>query len=63
MNMEKWICKICLYIYDPAIGDSYSSIPPGTAFEDIPLDFSCPVCGAPKGQFEKLTEYEKSVAA
>jgi rubredoxin len=63
MSMDKWICKICLYIYDPAIGDPESAIPTGKAFEDIPLDFSCPVCGAPKGQFEKLTEYEKSIAA
>jgi rubredoxin len=63
MRMDKWVCKICVYVYDPAIGDPEADIPPGTAFESIPLDYSCPVCGAPKGQYEKLTDYEKSLAA
>ncbi|HEY3272952.1 MAG TPA: rubredoxin [Methanocella sp.] len=54
---------MCLYIYDPAIGDPEAAIPPGTAFESIPLDYSCPVCGAPKGQYVKLSEREKSITA
>jgi rubredoxin len=63
MSLEKWICKICLYIYDPAVGDPGADIPPGTPFESIPLDYSCPVCSAPKSQFEKLSQYEKSISA
>ena len=41
-----WICESCGFIYDPAIGDPDGGIPPGTAFEDIPSDWFCPVCGA-----------------
>ena len=41
-----WICDSCGFIYDPAIGDPDGGIPPGTAFEDIPKDWFCPVCGA-----------------
>ena len=43
---QKWICESCGFIYDPAIGDPDGGIPPGTAFEDIPKDWFCPVCGA-----------------
>ena len=52
--MEKWECSICGYIYDPAIGDPDGNIPPNTPFEKLPDDWACPVCGAPKDQFEKI---------
>ncbi len=51
--MEKYVCTLCGYVYDPKIGDPDSGIAPGTSFEDIPDDWSCPVCGASKGDFEK----------
>ena len=51
--MDKYVCTICGYVYDPAEGDSDTDIAPGTAFEDLPEDWVCPVCGAPKDQFEK----------
>jgi len=51
--MQKWRCTICQYIYDPAVGDPDSGIAPGTAFEDIPDDWYCPLCGAGKDMFEK----------
>lgn len=51
--MEKWRCTSCDYIYDPAEGDDDAGINPGTAFEDLPEDWVCPVCGAPKSDFEK----------
>lgn len=35
--MKKYICTVCDYIYDPAIGDPDNGIEPGTAFEDLPL--------------------------
>lgn len=47
---------MCDYIYDPALGDSDSGIPAGTAFEDIPEDWVCPECGVTKDQFEEYEE-------
>ena len=43
--MKKYICTVCEYIYDPEQGDPESGIEPGTAFEDIPDDWTCPLCG------------------
>lgn len=54
-NMEKYVCTICGYVYDPQKGDPDSGIAPGTAFEDIPDDWVCPICGAKKDSFEKET--------
>jgi rubredoxin len=51
--MDKWICSICGYVYDPALGDPDGDIAPGTSFEDIPDDWVCPECGADKDAFEK----------
>ena len=51
--MEKWICTICGYVYDPAVGDPTSGIDPGTAFEDLPDTWVCPECGVGKDMFEK----------
>ena len=53
-QMAKYRCTVCGYIYDPEKGDPDSGIKPGTAFEDIPDDWVCPVCGAAKDQFEKV---------
>jgi len=52
VDMKKYVCKVCGYEYDPAVGDPDSGIAPGTAFEDIPSDWVCPVCGAEKDAFE-----------
>jgi len=51
--MEKWICTVCGYTYDPAEGDPANGIEPGTAFEDLPEDWVCPACGVGKDLFEK----------
>lgn len=48
---QRWICESCGFIYDPAEGDPDGGIPPGTAFEDIPETWFCPVCGARKRDF------------
>jgi len=48
----KYICKICGYVYDPAVGDPDNGIKPGTSFEQLPDTWVCPVCGAGKDQFE-----------
>ncbi len=50
--MKKYVCTICGYIYNPENGDPDSGIMPGTAFEDIPDDWACPVCGVTKENFE-----------
>lgn len=49
--MKKYVCTACGYIYDPAAGDPENGINPGTAFEDLPDDWVCPACGAPKSMF------------
>ncbi len=51
--MDKYVCTICGYVYDPANGDPDSGVKAGTAFEDLPDDWTCPICGATKDQFEK----------
>jgi rubredoxin len=51
LDMQKYRCTVCGYIYDPEKGDPDSGIKPGTAFEDIPDDWYCPICGARKDQF------------
>lgn len=52
--MDKYICKICDYIYDPEAGDPDNGIPPGTSFGDLPDDWLCPVCGVSKEEFERV---------
>lgn len=50
--MKSYVCKICGYVYDPVVGDPDGGIAPGTAFEDIPDDWTCPMCGVTKADFE-----------
>ncbi len=50
--MQTYVCTACGYIYDPEVGDENAEIPPGTAFEDLPDSWVCPLCGAGKGAFE-----------
>ncbi|MGP1577218.1 MAG: rubredoxin [Treponema sp.] len=52
--MDKYVCDLCGYEYDPAVGDPEGGIPPGTAFQDIPDDWVCPLCGATKESFSKI---------
>lgn len=51
--MDRYVCTVCGYVYDPAVGDPDNGIPAGTKFEELPDDWVCPVCGAPKADFEK----------
>lgn len=51
--MEKYICQICGYVYDPELGDPDSGIKPGTSFASLPEDWVCPTCGAGKGDFKR----------
>ena len=52
--MKKYECMMCGYIYDESLGDPDEGIAPGTAWEDIPEDWYCPVCGASKEDFEMV---------
>jgi len=49
----KYVCEICGYEYDEATGDPENGIPAGTKFEDLPEDWSCPLCGVGKENFKK----------
>jgi len=51
MPFCKYNCVICDHVYDEAAGDPDSGIAPGTRWEDIPADWSCPECGATKADF------------
>ena len=51
--MEKYICDVCGYEYDPAAGDPDNGIAPGTPFESLPEDRVCPLCGVGKDQVSK----------
>jgi rubredoxin len=50
--MKKFICP-CGYEYDPAIGDPDNGVAAGTAWEDVPEDWVCPICGLGKDVFEE----------
>ena len=51
--VKKYICDMCGYVYDPEMGDAVGDIAAGTAFEDLPDDWVCPICGASKDEFSE----------
>lgn len=53
---RKYMCVVCGWVYDPALGDPESGIAPGTPFKDIPDDWTCPACGVGKEHFEPLED-------
>lgn len=54
MKNETYECTVCGYIYNPAVGDPENGIAPGTKFEDLPKDWTCPLCGVGKEEFQKI---------
>ena len=52
MGMECYICGVCGHKYDPAKGERLQNLAPGTPFEDLPADWTCPVCFAAKSEFK-----------
>jgi rubredoxin len=54
-KMAKYECSRCGWVYEPEIGDPVGGIAPGTPFEELPDDWTCPICGVQKGMF-KLVE-------
>lgn len=53
-DYKKYHCLECEHIYDEAKGDPDGGIAPGTRWADIPDDWSCPICGAPKSFFKLM---------
>ncbi|MBQ9781209.1 MAG: rubredoxin [Clostridia bacterium] len=56
--MSIYACELCGYEYRPAKGDPDNGIEEGTDFEDLPADWTCPLCGASKEDFECVVGYE-----
>ncbi len=54
--MDKYMCKVCSYIYDPAEGDPDAGVDAGLPFSVIPDDWHCPQCGAPKSEFDSYDD-------
>lgn len=54
--MQKYVCDVCQYVYDPEIGDPKNGVAPGTKWEDVPEDWTCPDCGADKSYFSKYED-------
>jgi rubredoxin len=50
--LKRYMCLICGFIYDEAVGLPDEGIAPGTRWDDIPLSWCCPDCGAGKDDFE-----------
>ena len=53
ITMDKYVCDICGYVYDPAEGDPDNGVAPGTAWESVPESWVCPLCGVGKEHFSK----------
>ena len=54
--MKKYVCEVCGYVYDPAVGDPEHGIPAGTPFEKLPDDWECPLCSVDKSNFKEEEE-------
>ena len=51
--MKKYVSDVCGWVYDPAVGCPEQGVMPGTPFEELPYDFTCPPCGAGKDSFSQ----------
>ena len=60
LTMKKYTCELCGYEYDPRVGDPDNGIEEGTDFEDLPADWTCPLCGAGKDDFEVVSDASSS---
>jgi rubredoxin len=54
MEYQSWMCLICGWIYDEEAGLPDEGIAPGTRWEDVPINWTCPECGARKEDFEMV---------
>ena len=51
---DRYECRACGYVYEPAQGDQRYPVPPGTAFVDLPENWTCPICTAPVSKFSNI---------
>ena len=49
-------CGVCWQVYDPEVGDPVWQIAPGTLFEELPDEWCCPNCDAPRTRFLRVTD-------
>jgi rubredoxin len=54
ITMKRYMCVICGFVYDEEKGWPDDGIAPGTRWEDVPLNWCCPQCGARKEDFEMI---------
>lgn len=54
--MKKFECTVCGFVYDEATGDPDNGIAPGTKWEDLPDDYTCPLCGVGKEDFQEIND-------
>ena len=54
--MQSFMCELCDYTYEPAKGDPDRGVNPGTAFEALPAEWVCPICGAEKDEFQAVPD-------
>lgn len=52
--VQRWICTVCQYIYDPEEGDAVNNVPPQVPFTELTADWTCPVCKATSSFFVPL---------
>lgn len=53
-ELHRYECGVCGYVYEPSIGDTKRNIPAGTAFEELAVDWRCPVCNTKKKAFADI---------
>ncbi|MBN2221503.1 MAG: rubredoxin [Vallitaleaceae bacterium] len=59
--MKRYVCSICGFVYDEAVGHEASALAPGTLWDDIPNSWVCPLCKATKAMFNPQEETKKKV--
>lgn len=52
--MKRYMCVICGFVYDEALGSPEHGLEPGIRWQDVPLTWRCPDCGASKEDFEMM---------
>ena len=52
----KYVCEVCGYVYDEEYGEPDIDVMPGTKFENLPDDFTCPLCGVDKDNFSEFSD-------
>ena len=54
--MQSYKCPVCDWVYNPEVGDQEHNVPAGTAFEELPDDWVCPLCLVGKEDFEPIAQ-------